>query len=156
MEKQFNYLPNLFRSTIFRRNVTRNNLSINKPIKRTSFIYISRGEGQKPEHGPFLPFEIHRLYETSLSNLVGCEKLPPEYCGEEVFKKIRLKFNNAIFSMRKKEKEKVILFLNSDMPPLLIHFANSNISNNVFLISVIFQTYRISKHPWPPRPQNQQ
>ena len=64
---------------------------------------------QKPELGPFLPTEIHQLYETSLLNLVGCEKLAPELCGEEIFKKIRLKFSNAMTQRKKKVITKHII-----------------------------------------------
>ena len=66
-------------------------------------LYFS-GDGQKPEKGPFLPYEIHNLYETSLLNLVGCEKIPKELCGDELNKKIRLKFNNAISHSKTRSK----------------------------------------------------
>ena len=39
--------------------------------------------------------------EISLLSLVGAEKLAKEFCGEQVFSKIRTKFNNAIGSAKK-------------------------------------------------------
>ena len=44
----------------------------------------------------FIPYELQLMYETALLTLAGSEKIPQEFCGEEVFKKIRQKFNNAI------------------------------------------------------------
>ena len=65
---------------------------------------LFRSDNQKSENGPFIPFEMHVLFETSLLNLVGSEKLPCDLCGEEVFKKIRLKFNNAIAHLKTRKK----------------------------------------------------
>lgn len=44
----------------------------------------------------FIPSELQYFYETSLLTLAGAEKIPHEFCGEDVFRKIRQKFNNAI------------------------------------------------------------
>ena len=60
--------------------------------------------GPKPEMGPFLPVELPHLYETSLLTLVGSDKLPHEMCGDDVFRKIRLKFSNAFTQSRNKKK----------------------------------------------------
>lgn len=70
------------------------------------FFSSYRQEDQKPEHGPYLPIQLSQLYENSLMNLVGCGKLEENFCSEEVFKKIRLKFTNAIAHSKKKKVSK--------------------------------------------------
>ena len=55
-----------------------------------------RGYNQSGSSGPFIPCELRDLFETALLTLAGSEKIPKEFCGDEVFKKIRQKFNNAI------------------------------------------------------------
>lgn len=49
----------------------------------------------------FIPDEICFLIEISLLSLVGAEKLSKEFCGENVFSRIRTKFNNAIGNAKK-------------------------------------------------------
>lgn len=61
--------------------------------------------GKKPaELDPnikFIPDEICFMMEISLLSLVGAEKLDKEFCGEQIFSKIRTKFNNALGTAKK-------------------------------------------------------
>lgn len=61
------------------------------------------------------------MYETSLLNLVESEKLSPDFCGEEITKKIRLKFNNAIHHSKSKKKVRIRAYF----------IIGANIYNNV-------------------------
>ena len=42
------------------------------------------------------------MFETALLTLVGAEKIPHDFTGDNIFKKIRNKFNNAISNEKKK------------------------------------------------------
>ena len=55
---------------------------------------------QDPGH-PFIPQEICSMMEISLLSLVGAEKLDKQFCGEDIFGRIRKKFNNAIGNAKK-------------------------------------------------------
>ena len=61
--------------------------------------------GKKPmENDPsvkFIPDSICFLIELSLLSLVGAEKFPKDFCGDNISTKIRQKFNNALGQTRK-------------------------------------------------------
>lgn len=62
--------------------------------KKKSFY---RGyEKSQDKNVPLIPYELQYMFETALLTLAGSEKIPIAFCGDEVFRKIRQKFNNAI------------------------------------------------------------
>lgn len=86
-------------------------------------IIYSGEDTQKPDKGPFLPFEIHNLYETSLLTLVGCGKLPKDFCGDEVHKKLRLKFHNAMTHTKNKlQKVRNVSYPSKKLKAIFIYY----------------------------------
>lgn len=76
-------------------------------MKRFTFF---RGYPQ-PDNFPFIPDELHYFYESALLTLAGAEKIPREFTGEEVFKKVRQKFNNAIGHVKAAKRVSFFLVL---------------------------------------------
>ena len=65
------------------------------------FVFRAKTEASDPTLS-FIPYELHYMFETALLTLVGAEKIPHDFTGDNIFKKIRNKFNNAISNEKKK------------------------------------------------------
>lgn len=72
-------------------------------LKPFFFLFLRGYTPSENVQEPFIPFELHNMFETALLTLAGSEKIPLDFCGDEVFRKIRQKFNNAIGHQKAKQ-----------------------------------------------------
>ena len=56
---------------------------------------------KKGPQAPFLPAEIYYILDSALLRLVSDNDLPKEFSGENLFQRLRIKFNNAIGHRKK-------------------------------------------------------